>query len=107
MFAEQEGVSAGTLYSWSRLLGMKRSEYRQLSEKEGPASAGSTRHTLTRWGSRRIRYLSTMYGSDTRGWGRTDARIQRTYASSGRAAQLIAMLARDPESPFLHLPNLQ
>ncbi len=33
VFAEQEGVSAGTLYSWSRRLGMKRSEYRQRSEK--------------------------------------------------------------------------
>ncbi|WP_437721384.1 hypothetical protein [Sorangium sp. So ce861] len=33
MFAEQEGVNAGTLYSWSRRLGMKRSEYRQRSEK--------------------------------------------------------------------------
>ena len=30
VFAEQEGVNAGTLYSWSRRLGMKRSEYRQL-----------------------------------------------------------------------------
>ncbi|WP_437324470.1 IS66 family insertion sequence element accessory protein TnpA [Sorangium sp. So ce381] len=33
VFAQQEGVSAGTLYSWSRRLGMKRSEYRQRSEK--------------------------------------------------------------------------
>ena len=33
VFAEQEGVNAGTLYSWSRRLGMKRSEYRQRSEK--------------------------------------------------------------------------
>ncbi|WP_437987524.1 IS66 family insertion sequence element accessory protein TnpA [Sorangium sp. So ce117] len=33
VFAEQEGVNAGTLYSWSRRLGMKRSEYRQHSEK--------------------------------------------------------------------------
>ncbi|MDC0681556.1 IS66 family insertion sequence element accessory protein TnpA [Sorangium atrum] len=33
VFAEQEGVSAGTLYSWSRRLGMKRSEYRRRSEK--------------------------------------------------------------------------
>ncbi|WP_436614248.1 IS66 family insertion sequence element accessory protein TnpA [Sorangium sp. So ce1024] len=32
VFAEQEGVNAGTLYSWSRRLGMKRSEYRQRSE---------------------------------------------------------------------------
>ncbi|WP_437719570.1 IS66 family insertion sequence element accessory protein TnpA [Sorangium sp. So ce448] len=29
VFAEQEGVNAGTLYSWSRRLGMKRSECRQ------------------------------------------------------------------------------
>ena len=33
VFAEQEGVSAGTLYSWSRRLGMKRSEYRQRSKE--------------------------------------------------------------------------
>ena len=33
VFAEQEGVNAGTLYSWSRRLGMKRSEFRQRSEK--------------------------------------------------------------------------
>ncbi|KYG01375.1 hypothetical protein BE21_56635 [Sorangium cellulosum] len=33
VFAEQEGVSAGTLYSWSRRLGMKRSEYRQRLDK--------------------------------------------------------------------------
>ncbi|WP_438032203.1 IS66 family insertion sequence element accessory protein TnpA [Sorangium sp. So ce204] len=33
VFAEQEGVNAGTLYSWSRRLGMKRSEHRQRSEK--------------------------------------------------------------------------
>ncbi|WP_437694301.1 IS66 family insertion sequence element accessory protein TnpA [Sorangium sp. So ce176] len=33
VFAEQEGVSAGTLYAWSRRLGMKQSEYRQRSEK--------------------------------------------------------------------------
>ncbi|AUX45234.1 transposase [Sorangium cellulosum] len=33
VFAEREGVNAGTLYSWSRRLGMKRSEYRQRSEK--------------------------------------------------------------------------
>ncbi|WP_434044034.1 MULTISPECIES: IS66 family insertion sequence element accessory protein TnpA [Sorangium] len=33
VFAEQEGLNAGTLYSWSRRLGMKRSEYRQRSEK--------------------------------------------------------------------------
>ncbi|WP_438025395.1 IS66 family insertion sequence element accessory protein TnpA [Sorangium sp. So ce233] len=33
VFAEQEGVNAGTLYSWNRRLGMKRSEYRQRSEK--------------------------------------------------------------------------
>ncbi|WP_437586156.1 IS66 family insertion sequence element accessory protein TnpA [Sorangium sp. So ce1000] len=33
VFAEQEGISAGTLYSWSRRLGMKRNEYRQRSEK--------------------------------------------------------------------------
>ncbi|WP_437586812.1 IS66 family insertion sequence element accessory protein TnpA [Sorangium sp. So ce1000] len=33
VFAEQEGVSAATLYSWSRRLGMKRREYRQHSEK--------------------------------------------------------------------------
>ncbi|WP_433928250.1 hypothetical protein AB3662_16970 [Sorangium cellulosum] len=32
VFAEQEGVNAGTLYSWSRRLGMRRSEYRQRSE---------------------------------------------------------------------------
>ncbi|WP_437479200.1 IS66 family insertion sequence element accessory protein TnpA [Sorangium sp. So ce1014] len=32
VFAEQEGVSPGTLYSWSRRLGMKRSEYRQRSD---------------------------------------------------------------------------
>ncbi|WP_437965315.1 hypothetical protein WMF04_37585 [Sorangium sp. So ce260] len=29
VFAEQEGINAGTLYSWSRRLGMKRSEHRQ------------------------------------------------------------------------------
>ncbi|WP_437985477.1 IS66 family insertion sequence element accessory protein TnpA [Sorangium sp. So ce117] len=33
VFAEQEGINAGTLYSWSRRLGMKRSAYRQRSEK--------------------------------------------------------------------------
>ncbi|AGP39482.1 IS66 family insertion sequence element accessory protein TnpA [Sorangium cellulosum] len=33
VFAEREGVKAGTLYSWSRRLGMKRSAYRQSSEK--------------------------------------------------------------------------
>ncbi len=33
VFAEQEGVNAGTLYSWSRRLGMKRREYQQRSEK--------------------------------------------------------------------------
>lgn len=33
VFAEQEGVNAGTLYSWSRRLGIKRSEHRQRSEK--------------------------------------------------------------------------
>ncbi|WP_433933891.1 hypothetical protein AB3662_05605 [Sorangium cellulosum] len=33
VFAEQEGVNAGTLYSWSRRLGMQRSEYRKRSEK--------------------------------------------------------------------------
>ncbi|WP_437995501.1 IS66 family insertion sequence element accessory protein TnpA [Sorangium sp. So ce185] len=33
VFAEQEGVNAGTLYSWSRRLGMKRSAYRQSAEK--------------------------------------------------------------------------
>ena len=32
VFAEQEGVSAGTLYSWSRRLGMKRSEYLRRSD---------------------------------------------------------------------------
>ncbi|XXX73294.1 hypothetical protein WMF30_37165 [Sorangium sp. So ce134] len=33
VFAKQEGVNAGTLYSWSRRLGMQRSEYRKRSEK--------------------------------------------------------------------------
>ncbi|WP_437963146.1 hypothetical protein WMF04_25755 [Sorangium sp. So ce260] len=33
VFAEQEGVNPGTLYSWSRRLGMKRSVYRQRSGK--------------------------------------------------------------------------
>ncbi|WP_438024610.1 IS66 family insertion sequence element accessory protein TnpA [Sorangium sp. So ce233] len=33
VFAEQEGINAGTLYSWSRRLGMKRSEFRQRSER--------------------------------------------------------------------------
>jgi transposase len=33
VFAEQEGVKAGTLYFWSRRLGMKRSEARQRSKK--------------------------------------------------------------------------
>ncbi|WP_049876422.1 MULTISPECIES: IS66 family insertion sequence element accessory protein TnpA [Sorangium] len=35
VFAEREGVNAGTLYSWSRRLGMKRSEHRQREEKPG------------------------------------------------------------------------
>ncbi|WP_420878096.1 IS66 family insertion sequence element accessory protein TnpA [Sorangium cellulosum] len=30
VFAEQEGISAGTLYSWSRRLGMNRSAYRRI-----------------------------------------------------------------------------
>ncbi|WP_437962104.1 hypothetical protein WME76_12100 [Sorangium sp. So ce119] len=33
VFAEQEGINAGTLYSWSRRLGMKRSEHRHRSDK--------------------------------------------------------------------------
>ncbi|WP_437595767.1 IS66 family insertion sequence element accessory protein TnpA [Sorangium sp. So ce590] len=32
VFAEQEGVNPGTLYAWSRRLGMKRSECRRRSD---------------------------------------------------------------------------
>lgn len=36
VFAEREGVKPGTLYSWSRRLGMKRSDWPQCSEKAMP-----------------------------------------------------------------------